>query len=158
MDPLNRIDAPPTWALTGLLGTLLQRLSRDFEARILRKCHARGHLKVRNVHAALIGHIRDGQLRLNELALRAGISQQATGKLVRELERVGYVECRVLPDDRRARCISLTVRGQQLLEDFDAVLAEVRGDYISAVGPTALVALEHQLHLAAAALENLREA
>src|SRR5690606_34278539 len=119
MEQLNRIDAPPAWAMAGLLGTLLQRLSRDFELRTLRKCHARGHLKVRNVHAALIGHIRDGQLRLNELALRAGISQQATGKLVRELERAGYVECHVPADDRRARCISLTALGRQLLDDFD---------------------------------------
>ncbi|GAB3451691.1 MarR family winged helix-turn-helix transcriptional regulator [Actinophytocola sediminis] len=49
--------------------------------------------------------------RLTALAERSGLTKQAIGEVVVELERHGYVERTADPDDRRAKIIRLTDRG-----------------------------------------------
>lgn len=49
--------------------------------------------------------------RLTVLAERSGLTKQAIGEVVVELERHGYVERAADPDDRRAKIIRLTGRG-----------------------------------------------
>ena len=55
--------------------------------------------------------LEDG-LRLTEMAARAGITVQSMGELVDDLEAKGYLERRPDPNDRRAKRIHLTKRGQ----------------------------------------------
>jgi DNA-binding MarR family transcriptional regulator len=49
--------------------------------------------------------------RPSELAARLGMSKQALNYLLRELERLGYLERRPDPDDLRSKRIALTPRG-----------------------------------------------
>jgi DNA-binding MarR family transcriptional regulator len=49
--------------------------------------------------------------RLTVLADRSGLTKQAIGEVVSELERHGYVERTADPADRRAKIIRLTERG-----------------------------------------------
>jgi DNA-binding MarR family transcriptional regulator len=49
-------------------------------------------------------------LRLTDLARGAGMTPQALGELVDQLEALGYVERRPDPDDRRAKRIYRTAR------------------------------------------------
>jgi DNA-binding MarR family transcriptional regulator len=51
-------------------------------------------------------------LRLGELAERAGMTAQSMGELVDDLERLGYVERRPDPADRRAKRVHLTRKGR----------------------------------------------
>jgi DNA-binding MarR family transcriptional regulator len=64
--------------------------------------------------------------RLTALAERSGLTKQAIGEVVVELERHGYVERTADPDDRRAKIIRLTERGikgqvaaARILEDIE---------------------------------------
>lgn len=152
MDRLNRISIPIEWAPAGQFSQLLTDLAQDFDRRARRKCHARGYPKVRSVHLALIGHIGPATLRLSELAMRAGVSQQAVGKLVRELERNGYIETAVTAEDRRARYVSLSGRGLALAREFEQIIQEVRSDYLDLIGPNVVQSLERSLRQAAQAL------
>lgn len=54
---------------------------------------------------------RDG-LRLTDIARGAGMAPQSIGELVDELERLGMVERRPDPDDRRAKRIHLTEKAR----------------------------------------------
>ena len=126
-------------------GRLLAALAQDFQRRTLLKCRECGHHRVRSAHLSLMSHLTSDGICLSELALRSGISQQATGKLVKELERSGYLRRDVDSHDRRARIVHLTELGATLLVDLHRVLGEVRNEYSSVLGADTLSTLESQL-------------
>lgn len=134
------------------LGQLLHELAADFQQRTLEKCHARGHRKIRGAHSAVIENLDTSAINLGELAERIGISQQATGKLVRSLERAGYIESHLDSHDKRSRLIRLTPQGCALQGDFIEILQEVRDEYQDVLGSNGIQLLEQQLRSAALAL------
>jgi DNA-binding MarR family transcriptional regulator len=139
-------------ALPQHLGQLLHCLSNAFEFRTLEKCHQRGHRKFRNSHSAVIAQLDGVGLCLGELAERVGISQQATGKLVRDLERAGYVHSHPDACDKRSRIIHLTSTGTKLQSDLIEAISEVREEFIEILGDSGLLSFEQQLRNAANAL------
>lgn len=134
------------------LGQLLHFLSDIFELRTLAKCRARGHRKFRNSHSSVIAQLDTSGLCLGELAERIGISQQATGKLVRDLERAGYVDSHLDCRDKRSRIIQLTAAGTLLKSDIAEVLHEMRNEFVEILGDNGLRSFEQQLSNAAKAL------
>src|SRR5215510_11261870 len=73
------------------VGVLLQQLSRDFERRIRSTLRARGHTALQPSHQAVFVNLGRSGTRLTHLARRAGMTKQAMGQLVDDLERLGYV-------------------------------------------------------------------
>lgn len=138
-------------------GRILATLARDFQRRTLTKCHQRGHRRIRGAHTSLMSHLEDDGICLSELALRSGITQQATGKLVKELERCGYLRRDIDSQDRRARIVRLTELGATLLRDLSEVLEEVRGEYSDLLGSETLESLEIQLRGTVEALRELAD-
>lgn len=145
--PAPRI--PP--AIPQHLGQLLHVLSDAFELRTLAKCRERGHRKFRCSHSAVISQLDNVGLCLGDLAERIGISQQATGKLVRDLERTGYIYSHPNIRDKRSRIIQLTLTGTKLKSDIGEVLEEVRREFQEILGNGGLDSLEQQLRDAASA-------
>lgn len=135
------------------LGQLLHHLADDFQQRTLTKCHERGHRKLRGSHSPVITHLDPVGLSLGDLAERIGISQQATGKLVRDLERAGYLESQLDNRDKRSRIIRLSSSGSGLKRDMAEVLLEVRREYAAIFGDNGIAMLEQQLREAVVALE-----
>jgi DNA-binding MarR family transcriptional regulator len=127
------------------LGQLLHDLASDFQQRTLNKCRSRGHLKIRGAHSAILEHMDTTGMCLTELAQRVGISQQATGKLIRDLERNGYAQSHIDSRDKRSRIIRLSDRGVALLRDISEILEEVRHEYRSVLGDEAMQVFERQL-------------
>jgi DNA-binding MarR family transcriptional regulator len=134
------------------LGALLHQLADDFQQRTLNKCHQRGHRKFRASHSTIINNLDPTGVSLGDLADRIGISQQAAGKVVRDLERAGYVERELDPLDKRSRIIRLSPSGVALQRDIADVLAEVSGEYRAILGSDPMDQFERQLHKAISAL------
>jgi DNA-binding MarR family transcriptional regulator len=130
------------------LGQLLQQLASDFQQRTLVKCRARGHDRIRGSHFSIATCLDEAGQTLGELAARVGITQQATGKLLRDLEFGGYASSRVDERDKRARIIRLTGDGVALQHDLAAIL----GEYGALLGVQALLDLERQLRYAVGSL------
>ena len=120
--------------LSNNFSRLLIELAKDFERRALQKCHHRGHTKIRRSHSSLFSNLGFGAVRLTELAERAGITQQAMGKLVKEMERVGYVKRHVDETDKRAKIIELTELGKLLVHDSMEIVDEITAEYIQSIG------------------------
>jgi DNA-binding MarR family transcriptional regulator len=120
--------------LSNNFSRLLIELAKDFERRALQKCHQRGHTKIRRSHSSLFSNLGFGAVRLTELAERAGITQQAMGKLVKEMERVGYVKRHIDETDKRAKIIQLTELGEQLVHDSMEIVDEMTSEYVRSIG------------------------
>lgn len=139
--------------LSNNLSRLLREFSRDFERRIWRALQARGYPDIRPAHGVVFANLGLGAVRVTELAERAQVTQQAMGKMLKELERLGYITRAVDSGDKRAREIKLTERGVQLATDSRQVVAEVRQYYEHKIGSQELQQLESQLRFAVGKLE-----
>jgi DNA-binding MarR family transcriptional regulator len=103
---------------TYLLGQAHQALNRRISAGVV----AAGH-PIRPAHAAVFVNIDSEGTRLTTMAERARMTPQAMSELVDDLVRLGYVERRPDPHDRRAKLIALTDRGDDALQaGFDTII------------------------------------
>ena len=101
---------------------------------------------LRTAHTNLFPHIDLGGTRLTELARRVGISKQAVGQLVDELEEMGVVERGPDPDDGRAKLIRFcTDAGEPVLMRGFAVLREIEAEMQGAIGARQMNQLQRVL-------------
>jgi DNA-binding MarR family transcriptional regulator len=136
------------YRLSNNLPRLLREFSRDFERRIWQRLASRGYPDIRPSHSQVFANLGMGSVRVTELAERAQVTQQAMGKMLKELERMGYVVRDVDPRDKRAREIRLTGKGIQLAQDSLAVVEEIHAQYAEKIGARELRDLEQQLRQA----------
>ena len=116
------------------IGELLTSSARVFSERTAAKIEARGHQGVRASHLAVVRHMDPDGTRISDLARRAGMTKQAMGQLVRELETLRYVALWQDPTDRRAKLVTYTETGQRLASDVADALSEVHSQLKEALG------------------------
>jgi len=141
------------YRLSNNLPRLLLEFHRDFQRRILERLVARGYTDIRPAFGQVFSNLGMGSVRVTELAERAQVTQQAMGKMLKEIERLGYVTRGVDESDKRAREIRLTERGIQLATDTMEVVDEVYALYAEKIGEEALEDLEAQLRSVVKKLE-----
>jgi len=127
------------------VGRLLLLASRAYSERALELMRERGHVGLGMTHALLLPHIDEAGTRLTVLATKAGITKQAVGHSIRDLERLGYVARTTDPRDGRASLVSLTDRGKAFLADALAIRAQVASEFVAALGEEALADLQRIL-------------
>lgn len=133
------------YKLSNNLPRLLREFNKDFERKIWERLIARGYTDIRPAHSHVFANLGMGSVRVTELAERAQVTQQAMGKMLREIERLGYVARDVDESDKRALEIRLTERGIQLARDSMEVVDEVYALYAEKIGEETLSTLESQL-------------
>ncbi len=128
------------------IGVLFQHLSRDFERRARATLQARGHTELLPSHQVVFASLgRDGT-RLTTLAQHAGMTKQAMGQIVDDLEQLGYVERTPDPEDGRAKIVRFTAAGLDFVCDAAEVLEEIWRDYSRLLGENELDRIQEQLH------------
>jgi DNA-binding MarR family transcriptional regulator len=100
---------PGTIPLPGLLEIAGEAMLAEFREELTN----RGYADLRPTHGCVFRFVREDGMRLTDLATNAGITKQSAGELVDDLVALGYVERTADPDDRRAKLICLTERGQE---------------------------------------------
>lgn len=117
-------------------------------AQLLFKCarlldhYALGRLReevgqpLRPAHTKLFPHIDLDGTRATEIARRMGVSKQAVGPLLAELEQMGVVERVPDPSDRRARLVRFasSAEGGHVLLDGLRLLRTVEAELASELG------------------------
>ena len=141
----NNTEAKNQARLAINLGRLLLEFGRDYERRVIELLQQRGHPQIRPSHATVFANLSEGAVRVTELAERAHVTQQAMGKMLKEMERIGYIVRDIDGSDRRAKKIRPTQRGLDLMRDSVDTVLEVREHYAELVGEDALNNLEQAL-------------
>ncbi|HET8839994.1 MAG TPA: MarR family transcriptional regulator [Ktedonobacteraceae bacterium] len=131
------------------IGRLLLRAHRAFSEQALRKLRQRGHTHLSMVHTTLLPHLDVNGTQATVLAERVGITKQAAGRIIADLEREGYVQRLPDPVDQRAIMIIFTDAGRQFLVDAYHVKKEIEEEY------TALLGAERMQQLRSSLLELL---
>jgi DNA-binding MarR family transcriptional regulator len=93
-----------------------------------------GYANIRPAHGCVFGHIDEDGARLTALAERAGLTKQAVGEAVADLERLGYVERVPDPNDGRAKIIRLTDRGVAAAAAAAEIFADIERRFAAEVG------------------------
>lgn len=119
------------------LGVLTSRLLFAVQAELFETLARQGHADLRPQHGAVMAYLDAEGSRATDLARRSGQHKQVVGKLIDELEALGYVERRPDPADRRAKLIVPTPRGLDQMTRSDAILAEIERRHAEAVGAEA---------------------
>jgi DNA-binding MarR family transcriptional regulator len=86
-----------------------------------------------------------GGTRITDLANRAGMTRQMMGRLVRELEALGYLTTATHPDDQRAVVVTMTERGHAIRAEAAEVIAELEADYAVLLHDSGLAQLKGAL-------------
>jgi len=113
----------------------LARALRVYNRRIVDRLHHRGFTDFSASFPSVLSNLDLEGTRIGVLAQRAGVTRQAAGQLLREIERAGYVSRSTAPDDRRATVVRFTPRGRRLMsvifelvEQLDAEFAAILPD------------------------------
>jgi len=141
----------PTRPLIGLLLRLAyQHYAQDIDA-ALREA---GFDDIRPAHANVFPFVPAEGIPVSELAELARVRKQTMAQAVEQLERMGYVERRPNPRDRRSRLVFLTERGESVRPITHGAAERVEERWAELISPKELEGLRASLlHL----LTELRE-
>ena len=116
---------------------LLFRASRLVNEAAISRVQAAGGT-LRAAHTQLFPHITREGVRLTVIADKLGVTKQAIGPLIDDLEREGVVERVDDPDDARAKRIRWTAKGERGLLQGLSLLAELERELAQKVGAARL--------------------
>lgn len=138
----------PSQPLIGLLLRLLyQHHARDIDASL----REAGFGDLRPPHANVFPFVPPEGITVSALADLAQVRKQTMAQAVEELERMGYVERRPNPRDRRSQLVLLTERGESVKPVTHATAERVEKRWAELTSPEELEALRASLlHLVTA--------
>jgi DNA-binding MarR family transcriptional regulator len=124
--------SPPPRPLAALLTEVKLAMVDKLRARMA----AAGHPDIREGYGCVFGFIDvDSGSRLTDLAASAGLTKQAVGEAVTELEQLGYVERIPDPQDGRAKIIRLTERGLDVVIKGRRLFSQIEAEWAEQIGP-----------------------
>jgi DNA-binding MarR family transcriptional regulator len=112
----------------------LSRLLRVYNRRLVAALHARGFDDFSPAFPQILSNLDTEGTRIGVLAARAGVTRQAAGQLLSEIERCGYALRRPAPDDARATVVQFTPRGKRLLATVFQLVEEIESSFAEIVG------------------------
>ena len=107
------------------LGVLATRLLFSLQDELFERLAEAGYDDLHPRHGAVLAFLDEDGVRATELARLSGRHKQIVGRIVDELEELGYVERRPDPADRRAKLIFPTERGLDQVRLGDQIVADI---------------------------------
>lgn len=133
------------------LGLLLRLVHQQYAQAVDAALEEAGFRDIRPPHSNVFTFARPEGIQVSELTRLAHVRKQTMTQAVEELERMGYVERRPDPNDRRARLVFLTERGKGVRPVAMAAGKLVEQRWSEMAGPDEIEAVRQ-------GLQNLLEA
>jgi len=128
-----------------LIGLLLRLVYQHYAQDIDAALREAGFGDIRPPHANVFPFVPTQGITVSELAQLARVRKQTMAQAVDQLERMGYVERRPNPGDRRSRLVFLTERGEAVRPVTHATAARVEERWAELTSPEELEALRASL-------------
>jgi DNA-binding MarR family transcriptional regulator len=116
------------------LGVLATQLLFTLQDELFARLGDAGYDDLHPRHGAVLAYLDEDGVRATELARLSGRHKQIIGRLVDELEALGYVERRPDPEDRRAKLIFPTARGLDQVRLGDEIVADIEARHAGEIG------------------------
>jgi DNA-binding MarR family transcriptional regulator len=116
------------------LGVLASRLLFSLQDELFNKLADAGYDDLHPRHGSVLAYLDEDGIRATELARLSGRHKQIIGRMVDELEELGYVERRPDPADRRAKLIFPTERGLDQVRLGDEIVAAIEARHAKEIG------------------------
>lgn len=139
--PVATDDQLPRTELTFLLGMAFQLLIAEFDSRLSEA----GFGDLRPVHGMALQAVRGGGTTGTELAAHLGMTKQAAGRIVDELEERDYVRRAPHPAGGRRKLIVLTEAAHRHLAVAGGILHDLEAEVARRAGVTELSGLRTEL-------------
>ncbi|WP_241007709.1 MarR family winged helix-turn-helix transcriptional regulator [Mycobacterium kubicae] len=107
------------------LGVMAGRLLFAVQGELFERLHDEGFDDIVPRHGVVLAYLRPDGIRATDLARLSGQLKQVVGVIVDDLEKLGYVERKPDPADRRAKLIVPTARGRNQMEAADSIMADI---------------------------------
>lgn len=137
-----------------LLGLLLRLVHQHWTHAVDAALDEAGFGDVRPPHANVFTFVPAAGIQVSELTRLARVRKQTMAQAVEELERLGYVERRPDPADRRGRLVFLTPRGESVRPVAIAAGRRVEARWAELTGPEEIESLRRSLQALLARLEG----
>jgi DNA-binding MarR family transcriptional regulator len=128
-----------------LIGALLRIPGEAVQQHMLERLHEHGFDDFDRAYFAVFRYPGPQGARPTDVAAQVGISKQALNYLLRELERLGYLEREPHPDDLRSKRIVLTQRGIAAVGVIRDAVAEMEAAWAQRLGPKRFAVLRNLL-------------
>ncbi|MCC6726649.1 MAG: winged helix-turn-helix transcriptional regulator [Saprospiraceae bacterium] len=110
------------------------RYGKYMAARAEAIAHEHGYPNFKLMYMGFLANVDPNGSTASELARCIHVTKQAMSKMVKEIEREGYVEFRPHENDGRASVIHLTPRGEDLLRLGVKISEELKSEMVAGVG------------------------
>ena len=116
------------------LGVLASRLLYALQGELFTRLADAGYGDLHPRHGAVLAYLDEDGIRATELSRLSGLHKQIVGRMIDELEALGYVERRPDPADRRAKLIFPTERGLEQIRLEDEIVADIEARHADELG------------------------
>lgn len=116
------------------LGVLSAALLFSVQRELFTALADRGFDDIAPRTGAVLAYLRADGIRPSELARASGVHKQVIGNLVDELEKLGYVERRPDPADRRAKLVCPTERGRLQMQAASSIMRTIEQRHADQLG------------------------
>ncbi|MGW1892357.1 MarR family winged helix-turn-helix transcriptional regulator [Streptomyces sp. NPDC002004] len=132
------------------LGVLAARVLFAVQRELFTALAEQGFDDIQPRAGAVLAYLRTDGIRASELARASGQHKQVIGTLIDDLERLGYVERKPDPADRRAKLIYPTGRGLLQMEAATSIMRTIEERHAKALGAHEYATFKAALHRVAA--------
>jgi DNA-binding MarR family transcriptional regulator len=129
---MSRVDLPRLGRKPFI--ALVDRANRALQTDMVRTGHRRGHPELKPAHNAVFGTLQPEGSRAAEMAVRAGITRQSMGEVIRDMVALGILEMRPDPADGRAKLVTYSEHGREVAADGYAHLNDLEARFAEEFG------------------------
>ncbi|HEV2727790.1 MAG TPA: MarR family transcriptional regulator [Solirubrobacterales bacterium] len=129
---------------------LLDIVSEAFFAEFREELEQSEFGDIRPTHGCVFRYVQGEGLRLTDIAERAKLTKQSVGEIVDDLVERGYAQRIPDPEDRRAKLICLTERGERAQAHGRRLFAKVEKRWAERYGVERIAAMRELLEEVAA--------